>query len=843
MLKTTLDLCKNNWLFKEFPAEARKIEDLEQSSWFAAKVPCSVYASLINSNQIDRNQLYLYPEKFGWVAEKAWIYKTEFTVSDKLIASDEINLVLQGMDTYCCVWLNGKILTKTNNYFITHRLNIKESLKAGVNVLYVKFEPPVKFAKNQMEKYTIFKGDDFRNPERVYSRKPQYSFGWDWCPSLPGGGIREGAKIEFSGKACFSDVHIRTIDCNQHYADVKITAELREEATEKLYCGMTISGTALKLEQTLIFNPGESINSAVFRIERPFMWWPRGYGIQYLYNFSAQLKCDGQKLDGFETNFGIRTVKVHQEKDAYGQSFEFFVNDQLIKIKGASWVPVSMLGEDTDADYENLLGLAADANFNMLRVWGGGGYEKNLFYQLCDQHGILVWQDFMFACGQYPDKQWFVDEVEAETEDVIKRLRNFASIAIWCGNNECQWLHKIGALGKNKKFNGQKIFDELLPRLTQKLDPDRDYINTTPTGNPKDYNNPSHGTCHNWNIWAGDWPVVKYITEPVPRFAAEFGFQSLPDVKTLSGFIPENKLRIGSYEIEKINYQNGQSQGTSKINRYTYDLFRHTSELEDFIYLSQLTQARAMKLYIEHLRANGKINSGALFWQFNECFPAVSWSAIDYLQNPKAFYYYAKRFYCPIIITLSQEFDKPSPDSWYNLKSASACVVNDLATSITGEILCQLLDFNGNCIDQTSSPSTIMPHSASTPVKLPAGLVNPEQPSQSLLYIRLVVEGKTLAQNTHLYVPDKYIEWPAAKIIYEIANGETDGNYILNIKSAAFVKDLCITSNMPVKLNHNYIDVIPDIAVGIPFSTECDVRKIEFSFRSVNSVVNKKASN
>ncbi len=333
----------------------------------------------------------------------------------------------------------------------------------------------------------------------------------------------------------------------------------------------------------------------------------------------------------------------------------------------------------------------------------------------------------MFACAYYPDRQWFLTEVKTEATTIIKQLRNHPCLVLWCGNNEIDWMHSTGKLGKGKKFHGRAIYHQLLPQLVTELDPDTDYIPTTPIAATKNQNDPNSGTVHQWDVWSGHQPVRQYLCPPqnTPRFVTEFGLQSLSCMKTIKNFCPSGKLRIGSEFIEKHNYQ---LDGNSRLYRYIGDLFGTAESLEQFVYLSQITQARAAKTYVEHLRAHNFRNNGVLFWQFNDCCPAISWSAIDYTKEPKALYYYAKRFFSKLLIAvISSESEKAQAGSSLQSQPISVIVINDTSEPLTAMLNCRLIDLFGRPLDQFVSPIAIGPFSTSAPLKLLKAIIGPQR--------------------------------------------------------------------------------------------------------------------
>ncbi len=835
MPKLSLDLT-GKWEFKEYPLSARRMRDLDSADWLTTSVPCSIFNSLISADKIKQTDINTHPEKFAWVSEKPWIYRKTFDVPSELLDCDRVDLLFEGLDTIASIWLNDKLIGKTNNMFIPFRFDITKLAKPRNNSLMVKFEPAAQYAKKLMNRYTSFSESDFTNPYRVYIRKAQFQFGWDFCPPLPGCGIWRPVRLEGVKKARLDCLHIRTVDCNQHYADIKIAVELDAAETEEFLCRLTLDGAGKTINHNLTFKPGEDFQSTVIRIERPALWWPSGYGPQHLYQLAIQLLSGSEVIDQTQKRFGIRTVKLNRTPDEYGEKFQFEINGQPIFAKGANWVPPSIfVGSATRSDYEELLHAAHHTNINMLRVWGGGYYESDEFYQLCDQLGIMVWQDFMFACAYYPDRQWFLEEVKKEANTIIRRLRSHPCLALWCGNNEIDWLHSIGQLGKSKKFFGKSIYHKLLPQLLSELDPDRDYIPTTPTATAKNPNDPSSGTNHQWNVWSSHEPVRRYLCPPqeIPRFVTEFGLQSLPNMETIKNFCPSEKLRISSYSIEKHNYQ---LDGNSRLYRYMGDMLGTTENLDQFVYYSQITQARAVKTYVEYLRAHNFRNKGVLFWQLNDCCPAISWSAIDYTKKPKAIYYYAKRFFSKLLITFVPELEKAKAGLPPVLQSINVIAINDSNQPITATLNCRLIDLFGSVLDQVAFPIAIGPFSTSSPLKLPKAIICPNEPNKSALYLLMEKNGKKNAENLFFYLPDKYIDWPKVEISKYFSQ-INQKQWKLKLKSNAIARDVHITTTVPAQFSDNFIDLVPPGDFEITIDCEQQVHSLEsvLQLRSLKS--------
>jgi beta-mannosidase len=622
-------------------------------------------------------------------------------------------------------------------------------------------------------------------------------------PSLAGCGIFRPVRIEGFCTAKIDNLHIRTVDCNQHYADVRVavTPGRAKHRQTSLRCKLHFSGGGLNLTQELAISAHENQHATLIHIDRPILWWPRGYGVQHQYHLRAELYQSEQLLDVTETDFGIRTLRVNRSADKTGTTFQFEVNEQPIYVKGANWVPLSIFpGSQTKADYEWMLTQAANAHFNMLRVWAGGFYENPEFYRLCDKLGILVWQDFMFASAYYPDRQWFATMVEQEAECIIRRLRNHPSLALWCGNSRIDSLHETGRLGTGRKFYGKGIYHELLPKRLSELDPNREYIPTTPFSDLKrtDCFNPASGTTHCWNVWNYYAEVDSYETaeQNSPRFVTEFGMQSIPCMETLLLLGINESSLPGVQALEKHNYQPG---GGPRIARYIADCFNPSRKLKENIWQSQVVQARAAKRNVEYLRSHNTINHGCLFWTFNDLAPCVSFSAIDALKNPKALYYYAKRFFTPVLVTQVQD------------KKAGLCciaVVNDSSKRITANLDCRLLDFSGSLIDHLQMPVTVSPFSRSGLSPLPKSFSKLMSGHGRCLHLNLLADGLSLAENVYFFGPDKHIQWPAGDIELEITQkGET--TWQVALESKGIVRDLQLIAPCAGQFSDNFVTLLP----------------------------------
>lgn len=827
------------WQFMEYPAHVRRMRDIETGDWQDCTVPASIFTNLIESGQVNESDLLANPEKYEYVSRKGWLYQKTFDCPQDILDADRCEIVFDGLDTVSQIWINGKLIARTNNMFIRHRIDVTGRLRSENNHLMVKFNSPLEYAEKLQDRYGSITKDANGHGCRVYIRKTQCQFGWDWSPPLPGCGIFRPVRIEATDKARIGNIHIRTVQFSQDSADVRVSAQVdRAVAGEyRLEFDILAPNGSEDVSRKMEFEIHDESQSMVISINQPKLWWPAGYGSQPLYRLNARLISDTRIIDQRSELFAIRTVRLNRNKDKFGSSFTFEINDCPVYCKGANWVPPSLFaGSFTDQDYQKMLETAAAANINMLRVWAGGNYETDEFYRLCDRLGIMVWQDFMFACGYYPDRNWFVKEVKNEAQHVIRRLRNHPCLVLWCGNNEIHWLHKIGRQGKKRKFYGKNIYDTLLPQMLAELDPDRDYINSTPFGNQKQPNSPHEGTMHNWRVWSGLADSNEYLADKkdIPRFVCEFGFQALPGEETIKIFNEGIKKTSGWRAIEKHNYQ---ENGNQRLHFYLAEHFCPPKSIDDFIFFSQLTQARAVTKYIEHLRANSDINSGVLYWQLNDAFDAVSWSSIDFCGQPKALYYYAKRAYQPVTVIPSMTFAQPNRGNRHSLSGISAAISNHSRQTFTAMLTCRLCDLRFNLIDEFKRPVSVPP-GESVSTTLPKSFISPPQPEKNFVHLELEHAGKEIIENFFFYLPDKYIQWEKQKLQVS-AEKIHNHKWLLHFTPETVIRDLALFSDTAAKLTDNFINLAKPKKRTIEVTTTIEHNDLlsVLKVKSVNSIL------
>jgi beta-mannosidase len=667
-------LLNSNWDLKD---EFSKIN-------LKTDIPSSTY-EILEKNNIIQNPYYGLNEKeVQWVHKKNWIFNKTFELTKEDLNNSKIELILEGIDTFSEIYLNNKLLGKTDNMFLEYKFDIKPYAQ-NKNDLRIIIKDSYKISKEI--KGLSIKSHKFAEEGVEKIRKAAYSFGWDWGPVIIDSGI-------------WKDIYINTYEekIPDFYLDITLN-ENYEKANIKIEFEKIFENENLNYEIKIKSPDQKTISKTTkdkkleFIISNPKLWWTKELGKPNLYEMEIKLKNENMTLDLKKFNFGIRELKLIREKDEWGESFYFKLNGINIFAKGANWIPVDNLinrGEKLNL-YENLINDSIKANFNMIRVWGGGIYEIDKFYDLCDQNGLLVWQDFMFACKPQTDYEGFYENIDKEFEYNIKRLRNHPCLALWVGNNEIEegwelWGWKYFFNRKYMKVY-KEIFEKILPQKINQLDPNRQYWPSSPSsgGNFKDPNSPNKGDSHYWDVWHSGKDFKSYRNFD-SRFMSEFGFESFPNLKTIKQFSEEKDFDFYSEVME--NHQKNDA-GNKKIFDYMKKRFKIPNNFQDKVIISQLTQAEAMQYGVEHWRRNRNDNHcmGSLYWQLNDCWPVASWSSIDYYGRWKALHYFAKRFYNPILISIKD--DENQFEIWYT---------NDLPKIIKGNLILKISNENGEII-------------------------------------------------------------------------------------------------------------------------------------------------
>ena len=612
-----------------------------------ASVPGSVYNDLLTAGLIPDPFYRDNEDEALKIMEHDFVYSRVFTVPADLLNCDAILLRCHGLDTLAAAEINGQPAGAADNMHRIWEFDAKPLLREGENEIRITFASPTKFIREAYERKPL-EGSSDAMRGFPYLRKAHCMFGWDWGPHLPDAGIWRDIELIGIRKARLRDVYIA-----QTHEDGKVTLKITS------HIGNITEGKT-KVLATVTAPDGQ-----VFRAEgaecrltigQPQLWWPAGYGDQPLYDVKVTLSDGEEELDAWKGRIGLRTLTIRKEKDEWGESFCHCVNGVDVFAMGADYIPEdNLLPRVNPERTRRLLEDARAANMNAVRVWGGGYYPDDFFYDLCDELGLLVWQDFMFACAAYDLTEDFEKNVIAEFRDNVRRLRHHASLALWCGNNEMEGFAAVGVWveGKRQAADYIKLYEYILPKIMKEEDPQAFYWPSSPSSGgsfdePQDEN---RGDCHYWEVWHGLKPFTDYRNH-LFRYASEFGFQSFPCMATIESFtLPEDR-NVFSYIMEK-HQRNASANG--KIAEYLSQTYLYPSSFDTFVYASQLLQAQAMQYGVEHWRRYRGRCMGALVWQLNDCWPVTSWASVDYYGRWKALHYYEKRFFTPVLISCAEE--------------------------------------------------------------------------------------------------------------------------------------------------------------------------------------------
>ncbi len=678
--------------------------------WLPAQVPGGVHTDLLALGRlpdpfVGDNELHV-----QWVAETDWDYRTHFTVPPALLAEAQVWLICDGLDTLATLTLNGQALGQTDNMFRQYRWEVKSLLRAadaGENELGIHFASAVCYAAAQ-QAIRPLPGVSAAIPGGPHLRKAPCHFGWDWGPQLPPIGIWKDIRLEAYSGARLAEVHLHQTHAGEA---VTVTAQVAVEHGGDMPLTATVyitapDGTVLSGAKAV---PADGAARVAVPIPHPALWWPNGYGAQPLYRLEVALHggegVASAPLEERTYQIGLRTVELRQEADQWGRSFVFVVNGVPIFAKGSNWIPADSFPTRISDDYlEGLIRAAAATHQNMLRVWGGGFYEEERFYDLCDRYGLLIWQEFIFSCSIYPlDDPAFVENVREEAVQNIRRLRHRASLALWCGNNEMEWgwhdwdWDRPDLQGLKAAYD--QFFHHTLPAWCGAEDPDHAYWPSSPSSDTPfmDPNGQQQGDAHYWEVWHGRKPFTAY-RDQYPRFMSEFGFQALPPLATIRTYADEADWNMTSYIMER--HQKNAS-GNSLMVGQMLDTFRLPQDFSALVYLSGILQAEGIRYGVEHWRRHPDRVAGTLYWQLNDCWPVASWSSLDYYGRWKALHYAARRFYAPVLLSVE---DQPPIEQIY--------VTNDQQEAWVGTVRWALETLGGEVLLSGGGPVQAPPQAA-----------------------------------------------------------------------------------------------------------------------------------
>ena len=770
-----------------------------------AEVPGSVYGTLLEKgmmpdpyyrdNELDALKLM----------ENDFEYVTEVDVDGSLLEADGLLLRFEGLDTLADIYWNGEYLGHACNMYRTWEYELSEVAKAGRNELKVVLFSPVRYCREENEK--VYTGGSWDCIDGFpHLRKAHCMSGWDWGPRLPDAGIFRDAALLAVEKARLESVYVSQVHGEK-------VAELDFDVTVELF-GETEEETAVKVKVTgpdgRSFEPkrrdGEGADAYKVRIENPDLWWPNGYGEQPLYRAEVRLEArDGKLLDRWERRIGLRTMTVNTEADEWGNCFAHEVNGVKIFAMGADYIPEdNILGRVTAKRTRKLLEDCVEANYNCIRVWGGGYYLNDFFYDICDELGLVVWQDFMFACASYELNDEFEANIAAEIRENVRRLRHHACLGIWCGNNEMetQTLDKAWKPSVKQKYDYIKIFEYLIPKILKEEDPQTFYWPSSPSsgGNFDDPWDENRGDTHYWDVWHGNKPFTEYRKFRF-RYLSEFGFQSFPCLKTVESFTKEEDRNIFSRVME-MHQRNQAANG--KIMNYLSATYLYPKDFDSLLYASQLMQADAIRYGVDHFRRYRGRCMGAVVWQLNDIWPVASWSSIDYYGRWKALHYAEKRMFAPVMVSCEEKGEvserpfctaQPAPFE----KSARFHVANETMEEVCGEVCWQLRNPDSSVLAEGRENVTVPPLSGVWLEKM--DLAAYDELSVNLDYA-FVMDGKTVSSGNCLFTAPKHYHFLNPHLSCHAEGDE------IAVRAEAFAQKVCIEGvDGDIRLEDNFFDM------------------------------------
>ena len=768
-----------------------KFKQENKDNWLPAKIPGTVHTDLLANKVIEDPFFGTNEKQLQWIENENWNYKTSFIVSKSELKFKNIALEFKGLDTYATVFLNGKLILEANNMFRTWKIPVKKNLIQGENVIEIKFKSAVLKGKEEAQKLPFTLPGD----EKVFTRKAQYQYGWDWGPRLVTAGIWKDVNLNFWNNVSIENVSYNQLELNDDKAVLEFITTIKVDR---------VSTIKLKINEIFeTFNLKKGLNKIKmnYEIKNPKRWWTNGLGEANLYPFEISLIDHKKTVSSKKLNIGIRTIELIQEKDKIGTSFYFKLNGIPVFMKGANYIPDdSFMPRVTDSIYKARIKTAVDSNMNMLRVWGGGIYADDAFYDECDKNGILVWQDFMFACAMYPGDTDFLDNVKHEVIDNITRLQNHPSLAIWCGNNEndegwknwgWQKQYNYSKADSTKIWNDyDKLFHQLIPKTLDSLSSKNKpiYWPSSPSIGWGKKESMTQGDSHYWGIWWGKEPFEIY-KKKVGRFMSEYGFQGMLNLETLQKVVPENDLNLTSEAIK--NHQKHPT-GYETINEYMARDYVIPKDFQDYTYVSQLLQADGMKTAMEaHRRAKPNC-MGTLYWQFNDCWPVTSWSSIDYYGNWKAFQYQVKRSYENLLHSVNEEGD------FYKVY-----LVNDALENFTDELTWELISFDGTSLWSITKEVNVKQNSSSVVLEIPKKEFEKFNLNEVVLNCSIISDSK-IENSLYYFVKPK--ELKLTKPLIKITKID-DLTY--EVSSDVLAKNVFLFSDETTHFSDNYFDLFP----------------------------------
>lgn len=842
---------------KDITAQVKNIElnkewsfsEAGSDQWMSAKVPGTVHTDLLTNDIIEDPHYRLNEDRVQWIGERDWIYKTTFTADGNLLNSNKIELIFEGLDTYSDVYLNDHLILHADNMFIGWEVDVKEHLKEGQNELLIYFHSPVKEGMKKLSNIDYYipainEQAPMDQRTSVFTRKAPFHFGWDWGPRLVTSGIWRPVSLRVWDVGRIESVYVDTkyILENEAWLYGYAEIEIIEPGEYRFSLNLDDQNNAVEIEMNLA--AGTNRIPFEFRVDEPKLWWTNGLGEPYLYDFKFELTNDTGAVDHLNLNFGIRTLRLVQEPDDIGRTFYFELNGVPVFMKGANVIPSETLTPSVTTEvYERLFDNTLAANMNMLRVWGGAIYEEALFYELADRSGILIWQDFMFACNLSPGDEPHLENIRKEAEYNVKRLRNYPSIAVWTGNNENlhgwhHWGWKESYDPETREFMWRtydRIFHEILPDVVNRNAPGTPYWSSSPSSYGNTLADRRSGDEHDWTIWFGQEPFSSYGRN-VPRFISEYGMQAFPGMHTIREFAESSDFDMDSEVMRHrqrgtMEYIAPGFDGNDMIKRYMERYYPVPEEFDEFVYVSQIMHGMAYKTAIEAHRRNMPVTMGSLYWQLNDSWPTISWATVDYYGRWKAAHYKVRDAYRETIISPVLEEN-----------NVQIFIVSDrIASGDKGTLVIKITDFFGRVVHEVKMEVMLPENSSewvySLSIEELSQNISDFETSEYYLSATLSTEKNDSIENFLFFEKPSDLRLPKAEIEYELQwNGS---GYVMSIRSDVFVKDLYIEADEnTLHFSDNFFDLEAGVLKEVRISSGKEVSDdLEIRFYSVNQLI------
>ncbi len=807
-----------------------KFKSARHTNWYPASVPGTVHTDLMYNDIIEDPYFRLNERGAQWIDKEDWIYETVFDVSSDILQKENINLLFEGLDTYAEVYLNDQKVISADNMFRQWNTDIKSHLKETGNKLRVYFHSPIKIDIPKWDSVPIpyqaandqsENGGVFHKKVSVFARKAGYHYGWDWGPRLVTSGIWRPVYVRAWDNARIENVFYQQKNITQTNAAVSARVEVLSDKVIPNARLIVSEATTKKLLASQNVDLVVGINKIVlpFNIKNPQLWWSNGLGKPHRYDFTVRLLVGDSVYDNKNDKIGLRSVKVINRPDAKGKTFYIELNGRPVFAKGANYIPNDMfLPRVTREKYEKVIRDAVDANMNMLRVWGGGIYENDIFYNLCDQYGIMVWQDFMFACSMYPAEGTLLENMRLEAAENVRRLRNHACIALWCGNNEnhdawLTWGWKQNIEKTHPRY-AEKMWEQyrqqyhvMLPTVVAENDPGAFYWPSSPFSEFGKPSNDYSGDRHYWAVWHFKEPIAKY-NEERSRFFSEYGFQSFPEFESVKKYAPE-KRDWDIYSEVMMSHQRGGAHANSLIETYLEKEYRKPKDFESFLYMNQVLQGDAIKTAMEAHRRDMPYCMGSLYWQHNDVWPVASWSARDYYGRWKAQQYFAREAYKDILVSPIQQ------DGMLHV-----FIVSDKIQPVSGVLQVMVMKLTGGTVSQYAKKVMVKANASNDLFSINIqDMLKGYTPGEVWVHTIFTEAGKQPYINNYFLAKQKDILYPIVNINKSIH--PVSGGYDVTLLSDKFARAVFMSlKGIDNFFENNYFDLLPGKPVTVKVYTK-----------------------